>query len=247
MLRSVRFAPRCQPTADRAPGLLNIFNCFDVPSAFIDEANRGVSQSFGAYDDPDGSAEYVWFHSLSKNFTGHVHPGTTKQEHFSKDTLTWMKPGFVLKVEHPKSQVSSVHTSEPADGCVENKITFSDNGAVSVTLLCFGVPLSSQPIGAPTSFYSSFDNLARNATADEILQDPYVLLRIVFEEMFKIMDDVGWFIGDVFGETEKVSTYCCTTAYETQLQLTPRRRKSLEKPPRPSKQAKMSTSPCYTT
>lgn len=197
----VLFAPRCQPTADRAAGLREVFNHFTVPTAFIDEANRGVSQSFGTYEDPDGGTEYIWFHLLSKNFTGNAHPGTTKQEHFSKDTLTWMKPGFVLKVERAKGEGPATQTSQVADG--NSDATFSNNSILSVTLLCFGVPLSSQPTGAPTSFYSSFDGLARDATAEEILHDPYVLVRIVFEEMFKIMDDVGWFIADVFGETEK--------------------------------------------
>jgi hypothetical protein len=51
----------------------------------------------------------------------------------------------------------------------------------------------------------------------EVLQDPHLLLEIVFEEMYKVMDWTAWAISDSFGPSETVCERACATekcAYE---------------------------------
>jgi hypothetical protein len=63
--------------------------------------------------------------------------------------------------------------------------------------------------GAPDTLHGRFQALATKATHDDLQQDPYLLLNIVFEEMFKVMDHTGWAIADTFGPIERVCKLCC--------------------------------------
>lgn len=65
-----------------------------------------------------------------------------------------------------------------------------------VELFCFG---------APQSLGERFRKLKDVAICDDLCQDPYVLLEIVLEEMYKLLDQTGWAISHVFGEIETVS------------------------------------------
>ncbi|KAJ4369723.1 hypothetical protein N0V83_005486 [Neocucurbitaria cava] len=59
--------------------------------------------------------------------------------------------------------------------------------------------------GAPVTIRDRFQKLKSVATCDDLLQDPYALLEIVLEEMYKVMDQTGWVISDIFGAIETQS------------------------------------------
>ena len=65
----------------------------------------------------------------------------------------------------------------------------------SVELFCFG---------APKSLGDQFSKLARVAICDDIVQDPYILLEAVLEEMYKVLDRTGWDVSQIFGNIETV-------------------------------------------
>lgn len=65
-----------------------------------------------------------------------------------------------------------------------------------VELFCFG---------APATFCERFRKLKDVAICDDLMQDPYVLLEVVLEEMYKILDQTGWKISNIFGNLETVN------------------------------------------
>ena len=185
-----------------------MFEKFGIPSAFVAEGLQNVSQSFAAQKDIDGTT-YVWFHFLCKtvslkkgrivhqqNFVeddSDVGRARTQAQLQSQADFTWLKPGFVLKVRKQQSlpmmpgrtrTSSSDATMAPAS--VES----------TVELFCFG---------APPSLGDRFRKLKDVAICNDLLQDPYVLLEVVLEEMYKVLDSAGWAISTVFGDMETVS------------------------------------------
>lgn len=225
MLILCSFAPLDIPATETASGLITLFRKFDIPSAFVDEGLQNVSQSFGCQKNE--SAEYVWFHLLSKDLAISIDNGPLRivhqlgtgrvEEHcsqvdedcsyqldelaniqdkkLSQENFTWMKPGFVLKIEDDNEPFRS-QSHSPTDSY--KSVATSTGKAKAVTLLCFG---------APISFLERFRRLKENATCEHLLHDPYVLLEVVFEEMHKLMDRVGWHVADVFGNIETVCAY----------------------------------------
>jgi hypothetical protein len=119
-----------------------------------------------------------------------------------------MKPGVVFKIDHDEEI--------PA------------NGAKTITLLLFG---------APFPFWDRFHGLIGTHTADELLQDPFMLLEIVLDEMHKLMDRVGWHVADVFRSIEQVKT-----PKLKQILVDNRGRRRSEKSPSPYRQARKSAS-----
>jgi hypothetical protein len=140
----------------------------------------------------DNGTEYVWFHVLLKNVTlstdKHglkriVDPVNTTQ---SQGNFTWVKAGFVLKLE------DSCIAFRKGGGATQAQAS----GAKQVTLLCFG---------APGPLYDHFKRLRRITSSDTIGRDPYILLGIVFEELYKLLDETAWSVSIVFGHNETVS------------------------------------------
>ena len=111
----------------------------------------------------------------------------------SQADFSWLKPGFVLKVKKqpslprmPSRTRTSSSDATMAPASVEP----------SVKLFCFG---------APRSLGDRFRKLASVAICDDIVQDPNILLEVVLEEMYKVLDRTGWDISRVFGDIETVS------------------------------------------
>lgn len=65
-----------------------------------------------------------------------------------------------------------------------------------VELFCFGAP---EPLG------ERFRKLKDVAICNDLMQDPYILLEVVLEEMYKLLDRTGWTISGIFGNIETVS------------------------------------------
>lgn len=196
-----RFAPRDIALPETVNGMVELFVRFGVPGAFVAEGLQGVSQSFGTCR-KEKDTEYVWFHLLSKDvavagqhmeperhsgfsaddasFVGEEEaglPSALYNEDFSQANYTWMKPAIVFKIDHDEELPS--------------------HGARRITLLLFG---------APSPFWDRFQCLIGTHTADDLLEDPFMLMEIVFDEMHKLMDRVGWHVADVFRTIEQVNT-----------------------------------------
>jgi hypothetical protein len=120
----------------------------------------------------------------------------------SQEDFTWMKTGCVLKIT--KQQVT------PSQGPTRTQSSNSEDTLVmtskwpNVDLFCFG---------APSTLYSRFQALTTMATHDDLQEDPYFLLDIVFEELYRVMDHTGWAIAEIFGSVEKVNSHCCIIGY----------------------------------
>lgn len=202
-----RFAPRDIPVRETAAGMLRLFEHYKIPSGFLLESSQNVSQSFAAQKDIDGTT-YVWFHFLCKtvsvrgNRIFHQRGATENNiglnsrlinaQRQSQADFSWLKPGFVLKVKGqpglprmPSRTRTSSSDMTMASAPVES----------SVELFCFG---------APESLGDRFRRLASVAICDDIVQDPYVLLEVVLEEMYKVLDSTGWDISRIFGDIETV-------------------------------------------
>ena len=59
---------------------------------------------------------------------------------------------------------------------------------------------------APQSLGDRFRKLKDLARCDDLVQDPYVQLEVVLEEMYKVLDQTVWAVSHVFGEIETVSS-----------------------------------------
>ncbi|KAF2183968.1 hypothetical protein K469DRAFT_727878 [Zopfia rhizophila CBS 207.26] len=202
-VRQVRviFAPRDTPHPDTVNGLTRLFELFAIPSAFIAESLENVSQSFGTRTD-ENRAQYSWFHFLSRiidisqegGLPRFMHPSENAVDsnggHQSQTHSTWTKAGFVLKSEQrtkPSSPQSQSTTSSSSSTTVADS-----HGTTYVTLICFG---------APISLMHRFRRMQEQG-CDEVIQDPYLLLEIVLDEMWSVIDKAGWTLSEVFGKIE---------------------------------------------
>ncbi|KAF3036729.1 hypothetical protein E8E12_007981 [Didymella heteroderae] len=201
------FAPRDIPIPETAPGMLRLFEHFKIPSAFIAESTQNISQSLAVQKDIDGTA-YIWFHFLCKTFvherramhdSADIERVRIHAQNQSQADFSWLKPGFVLKVK-----------KQPGFPRMPGRTRTSSSDATmalaspepSVELLCFG---------APESLGDRFRKLASVAICDDLLQDPYVLLEVVLEEMYKVLDRTGWDISHIFGNIEAETLELATT------------------------------------
>jgi hypothetical protein len=186
--------------------MCELFDRQKIPSAFIAESLRNVSQSFSVQRDKDMTI--VFFHLLVKTVaisegeivlelpqeatdrTGGAHTIPQRQ---SQANFTWMKSGFVLKINEaarpplPKRTTTSSSESTLVPKSLEPE----------VSMFCFG---------APVTLRDRFQKLMNVASCKNILSDPYILLEVVLSDMYEVMDQTGWAIADIFGKIETVST-----------------------------------------
>lgn len=169
---------------------------------------QNISQSFAAQKDIDGTT-YVWFHFLCKTVSiaggriihrqvgaeadSEAGKARIRAQRLSQADFNWLKPGFVLKVrkrQSPPMPPGRTRTSS-------SDATMSAASVESrVELFCFGAP---EPLG------ERFRKLKDVAICNDLMQDPYILLEVVLEEMYKLLDRTGWTISGIFGNIETVS------------------------------------------
>jgi hypothetical protein len=197
-----RFAPRDIPSADTIDGMCELFDKHRIPSAFIAESLQGVSQSFSVHKDTETTT--VFFHLLIKDVAIsdgriiHVEgaepiANDPSPQNQSQANFTWLKSGFVLKIRHERNIMS--HPNRTSSSSSESTL-FPASTLPTVELFCFG---------APATLRDRFQKLKSIASCDDILADPYVLLEIALNEMYKVMDQTGWAIANIFGKIETVS------------------------------------------
>jgi hypothetical protein len=198
---------------ETAEGLSELFEKCGIPSAFIEESLQGVSQSFAVQEDLDGTT-FIWFHLLCKTLattknpqeptqgdqdivTGEAEPQYDAPSQSQAD-FTWLKTGCVLKLRREQAASPQEPTRTQSSSSQDTLTTTSK--WPSVDLFCFG---------APHTLRSRFQALAATATHGDLQQDPYLLLDMVFEELFRVMDHTGWAVADIFGHIETVCKLCC--------------------------------------
>lgn len=200
------FAPRDQTEPGTVlQGLVDLFEEHSIPSAFLDESLQGVSQSFGAQKDVDGTS-FVWFHFLCKEIRLQddriVHRCSSNDDisdennarllaqQQSQANFEWSKPGFVLKI---RNEGASRPTRTPSS--TSDTTLAAPSLQAKVELLCFG---------ASDNLRNRLQKLTRLASCEDLLQDPYLLLEIVLDELYRMLDLTGWSIGKIFGNIETV-------------------------------------------
>lgn len=181
-----------------------LFEKSRVPSAFIAEGMQDISRSFAERVDVDGTT-YVWFHFLCKTFS--VKRDQLGGQQYSQDSsddpealdqtqedYDWLKPGCILKI---RSQQAPPRPPARARTSSSGTTVLAAHTEPLVELMCFG---------APSTVGDRFRKLKDIAICDDLVQDPYVLLEVVFEGMYKVLDSTGWAISNVFGQIERVGT-----------------------------------------
>jgi len=110
----------------------------------------------------------------------------------SQANFSWVKPGIVLKIWKQQAIDEKPTRTSTSD----SEKTLAASGAQTrIDLFCFG---------APHTLYQRFQTLLATAKYSDILKDPYLLLEVVFEEMYKILDGTVWTVADIFGVSETV-------------------------------------------
>jgi hypothetical protein len=187
--------------------MCDLFEKCKIPSAFVEEGLQGVSQSFFAQKVADSTC--IFTHVLMKDVvisdgrivndwgreqvaerTQDAHSLSQSQANFS-----WLKAGFVLRIQDQKSSLPMPMSSRARTSSSQSTLISASMHPI-VEMFCFG---------APVTVRARLQKLKACATCEDILLDPYVLLEVVFGEMFKVMDQTGWAISDIFGKVEKVS------------------------------------------
>ena len=93
------------------------------------------------------------------------------------------------------SQLTQPRNPRNNSGSSSSTSTTIAQASNAVTLICFGAPLA---------LVNRFETLAKDFSCGDVMQDPYILFDLVLEELFALIDQVAWLLGDVFGEIETV-------------------------------------------
>jgi hypothetical protein len=180
-------APRDEPARGKTEALAELFETYSIPSAFIDESLRQVSQSFAVREDVDGTM-CIWFHLLCK---------TKVSQASSQEDFSWTKSGIVMRIRKQSTTPPKPVRTSTSDS--DDTLTGTPIEA-KVELICFGTPPALQ---------DRLQGLITMTTGKDLLDNPYILLEIIFEEMFKILDFTAWATADAFGLLEKVCLLLC--------------------------------------
>jgi len=199
-----RIAPRDTPTPG-ADALVELFDSCGIPSAFVDESLRDVSQSFAAREDADGTT-WIWFHLLCKTLAvidNKIAPGPGFVEAEGKEAksrqaaraqsqanFSWIKTGIVLKIRKQSDDPPPPVRTSSSDS---DKTLAPTPTKAAVELICFG---------APSTLRDRIRALTKTTSCEALLEDPHMLLELVFEEMYKLLDWTAWAVSDTFGPLE---------------------------------------------
>jgi len=184
---------------------VDLFDSCSIPSAFVDESLRDVSQSFAAREDADGTT-WIWFHLLCKTLAvidNKIAPGPGFVEAEGKEAksrqaagaqsqanFSWIKTGIVLKIRKQSDDPPPPVRTSSSDS---DKTLAPTPTKAAVELICFG---------APSTLRDRIRALTKTTSCEALLEDPHMLLELVFEEMYKLLDWTAWAVSDTFGPLE---------------------------------------------
>ena len=161
----VVFMPNCTQ-ATSGPDVQEfkkLYKYYSVPSEVLTERMRSVNHAFGSSPAIDSEAQVSWCHFLCRQ----IDVRGSKIQNF----------GYLRDEKGGQSQSSSalnlwimcdffLHVAEDK----------------SVTLLCFGVP---------DLVFLRFEKLLAKASWKDVLQEPYLLYVIVFDELHELFDSLS--------------------------------------------------------
>ena len=172
-------APFNADSFTQLPGLKHLFQHYSFPSAVLSELLASITNSFGTtLVDPEAGVSVTWSHFLVKDIPVRFDGGEGEVNLESNRRLreSQYPEKFRWRVCY-----FVVHTrQEPGkDKCV--------------TLLCFGTP---------QTMVERFRRLLHNSRWRDAVEDPYVLLSVVYEELYNAVDKLSWQLADMFRPLE---------------------------------------------
>jgi hypothetical protein len=163
-LRVVFMPTRTQATS--APDVLEfkkLFKCYSVPSDVLTERTRSVNHSFGSSQAIDSKAQISWCRFVCRNIN--------------------VYSGKIQKVDYLRNDKGGqIQTSSSLNLWITCDIFLHAAEDKSVTLICFG---------ALDSVSLRFEKLLTKKSWDDVLQVPYLLYPIVFDELHEVFDSLG--------------------------------------------------------
>lgn len=175
----VVFMPNCTESTS-APDLQEyrkLFKYYSVPSEVLIERMRSVNHAFGASQAIDSEAQISWCHFLCRQ----IDVRGSKIQNF----------GYLRDEKGGQSQTSSA--SNLWIMCDFFLHVAEDK---SVTFLCFGVP---------NLILLRFEKLLIKTSWKDILQEPYLLFVIVFDELHGLFHELSTSLGLALRQVEEAA------------------------------------------
>jgi hypothetical protein len=136
---------------------------FAVPSEVLTERMRSVNHAFGSSTAVGTGAEIAWCHFLCRQ----IDVRGAKIQNF----------GYLRNEQGGQNQTSSA-----LNLWIMCDFFLHVESNKTVTLLCFG---------APDSIVNRFEELLNKPSWNDVLQEPYLLLTIVFDELHDLFDTLS--------------------------------------------------------
>jgi Mg2+ and Co2+ transporter CorA len=177
-------APLDIGNSTRSEDVLYLFDRYNIPSQFVSERLQSVAHSFGTKTTEAGIQS--WLHFLCKNISTERDPNDPNRVEIKNPVI---KPDGIAK-NQSQADFSWIRSSyflqvKPDQRSAESRDR-------EVTLVCFG---------PPNSLVQRFSQL-KTAAWTQALEDPYILLDIVLDELYLVLDGMSWALGEVFGGME---------------------------------------------
>jgi len=171
----VVFMPNCtrETTLPDVQEFKKIFKYYSVPSDVLTERMRSVNHAFGSSQAIESEAHISWCHFLCRQID--VHGSKIQDYGFLRDETG----------EQSQSDVSKLWIM-----CDFFLHVSKDK---RVTLLCFGVP---------DLVVHRFERLLTKTSWGDVLQEPYLLYAIVFDELHEIFDSLSKVLTTAFKKVE---------------------------------------------
>lgn len=181
----VAFLPIAPVKGDKneAKEFRTLFKHYSIPSAVPAERMRNVGLAFGTSKNRKEKSEGAWFHFLCRK--------VEIEEGIIQD-LGYLRHGTE---EGQKSDPSKMWTM--CDFYLHTKPGVADSSDQrTVTLLCFG---------APNEIFERFNTLLGLEEWRDVLNEPYLLFDILFDELHSVFDTIVWELSKAVNPEEKMA------------------------------------------
>ncbi|KAI9713842.1 MAG: hypothetical protein M1820_000572 [Bogoriella megaspora] len=182
------FAPIDVPKTSNWYGLCKLFEELEVPSSFISERVQSVCGSFGSRPMSD-NRHCLWFHFLCKNVeltpSGAVRNvnGYGPAGQLSQADWSWQKAGFFLKWQDTL-----------LDSTPDYSVSGTSSSRFDQVTCCFW--------GATQAIANRFGDIIRTPSWTDVLQDPFVILDVILDELYLLVDMQKTRLASAFGQIE---------------------------------------------
>ncbi|RYP11974.1 hypothetical protein DL767_011543 [Monosporascus sp. MG133] len=163
-----------------------------IPSSFSNERVHSVSHSFGAI--PDQGGTNTWFHFLCKNISISNDSGNGPEVVYSRGA-------------NPLARASPNHNPLPqADySYLRSGFFLRTTADAGTTLACFG---------ASPQVRARLQGFIAHSSRNDAIAEPYLLLDLIIDGLFKDVDDNVLNMGTVFGALEHLTLTLSNSRHE---------------------------------